>query len=522
MSAAVALLLVTVAVGSAVAAVKLARANTKAEEKRHEAEHEREVAVTAARAANQQNGIAVDSQVKLVRLFDGKLRDVPAFQNDREQILDDLIKGLKTTAQAMIDLRRDVKWDSKDEENNWRSLARAHQAQARVSLSRNKVSDAMEEFRQMEEIVARLAAADPDNLERQVILIRTQRELGHVSMYRVGDSKVAQRYFQSALKISRACLAKEPDSFVCKSEVANSLGQLAGSELTLGHLKEAAKLYEEEVSVRESFSPAQANDWDSRRELAGLYAKLAGLKLSEGDREGGQRLYDNSAKLRQQFARERPDSWHVQNDLGLAYNHQAEMRFPFGNDPKAAMDLHRKALEIFRKRAQADPSDLDNRYTLARTLYYEATCALHSGDKAGADADYRECLKIFKELANEPKAKIQHAEMMLALARCGEYVEAAKIAEQLVETPPKDEAIYVQAACGFAVASGAARAAGGSDAALVQHYIDRALYCLRSAKDRGWANVVSLETDTDLEPIRKEPAFQALLGEFRQLVKKCS
>ena len=105
---------------------------------------------------------------------------------------------------------------------------------------------------------------------------------------------------------------------------------------------------------------------------------------------------------------------------------------------------------------------------------------------------------------------------MLALARCGDHAEAAKIAEALVATPPKDEAIYVQAACGFALACGAARTAGGSDAALVQHYIERALECLRAAKNRGWADVVGLETDTDLEPIRNDPAFQALLDEFRR------
>jgi tetratricopeptide (TPR) repeat protein len=276
------------------------------------------------------------------------------------------------------------------------------------------------------------------------------------------------------------------------------------------------------MAVRESFSPAQIKDWDSRRELAGHYAKLAGLKLRAGDRDGGERLYDKSAELRHQFARERPDSWPVQNDLGLALNHQGETRFPFGHDPKAARDFHHQALEIFRNRARAAPLDLDNRCTLARTRYYEATCALHSGDKAEADAGFRECLKIFKELANDPKAKPYHADLMLALARCGEHVEAAQIAEQLVKTPPKDEAIYVQAASGFAVASAAARAAGGSDAALVPHYIDRAVECLRAAKDRGWADVVGLQTDTDLEPIRKEPALQTLLDEFRQLLNKSS
>ncbi len=34
------------------------------------------------------------------------------------------------------------------------------------------------------------------------------------------------------------------------------------------------------------------------------------------------------------------------------------------------------------------------------------------------------------------------------------------------------------------------------------------------AKARGWADVASLETDPELEPIRDAPAFRALLAEF--------
>ena len=153
------------------------------------------------------------------------------------------------------------------------------------------------------------------------------------------------------------------------------------------------------------------------------------------------------------MAAEKPDFWPAQNDLALAYNNQGSMRFPLGGDPKAARMFHRKALEVFRNRARLDPANFENKQTLGLTLYYEATCALHSGDKDGADAGYRECLKIFKELATEPTAKLQKAYLMLALARCGDHAGAATIAEALVKIPPKDEAIYVQAACGFALAA---------------------------------------------------------------------
>ena len=96
----------------------------------------------------------------------------------REQMLDKAIERLSAAAQAMTDLRRDVDWDPKDEETNWRSLARAYQAQAVVSLSRNKFADAMEQFRQAEEIIARLAAADPNDLTKQVNLAEDPARAG--------------------------------------------------------------------------------------------------------------------------------------------------------------------------------------------------------------------------------------------------------------------------------------------------------------------------------------------------------
>ena len=342
LSAAVALLLVTVAAGSATAAVRSRRPPgrpTLADERRQEAERKQKLAVAAARAANEQNRSAVEADVDLIVLLNRRLRHVPAIQIDREQILDKAIARLGAAARAMTDLRRDVEWAPKDEGHNWRSLARAQQAQASVSLSRNKIDLAMEQLRQAEEILTRLTVAEPGDLALQVNLLRTKRQLGNASINRVGDSAVAQQYFRRAIEISRACLAKKPDLDVHKSELANSLGQLAGSELKLGHLKEARELYREEIDVRESFSAAQTNDWESRRELAGHYAQLAELHIKRGDRDEGQRLYDECASLREQVAKERPDSWPAQNDLGLSYNSQGAMHFPQGGNADSAQEV---------------------------------------------------------------------------------------------------------------------------------------------------------------------------------------
>ena len=65
-------------------------------------------------------------------------------------------------------------------------------------------------------------------------------------MNKLGDSEQGQSYLRQAIEINRACLDKKPDDDTFKRELANSVGQLATSELKLGHLEKARELYAEE------------------------------------------------------------------------------------------------------------------------------------------------------------------------------------------------------------------------------------------------------------------------------------
>ncbi len=521
LTGAVAALILTGSAGSAIAAVvyrqqsqALAAANTLAEEKRQEAERKEKVAVAAARAANVQNRSAVEAQLDMIDLLRRKLRFVTAIHDEREALLDKASKRLEEAAQAMTNLRRDVDWAPEDEGRNWGTLAKAHQSQGALHLSRNQVKEALAQFHQAEEIVTKLTVADPADRVMQVNLIKIKRQLGYVTMDQIGDTAGAQSYFNTAIELSKTRLAKEPDSDAFKSELANSVGGLAKSEANLGHLDKARELYRQEIEIRESFSAAAAGEFENRRELAGFIAERAAMYVRMGDNDEALRLYDKVASLRSQNTAKQPDSWPVQNDLALSYNNQASMRYPNGKDPALARDFHRKALEILRKRAKADPEDAANKKVLAETLYYDATCAMHAGDKAGAATGFQESLAVCKELVKQTDPKGMQLNLMLALGRCGEHVEAAKIAHSLVATPPKDENLYVQAAFGYAVAS----AATGSDQQTKARYTSAALECLRNAKERGWTDVVVLKKDTDLEPIRNDPGFQALLQEFEKKV----
>jgi eukaryotic-like serine/threonine-protein kinase len=243
LGAAVALLMMTVAALLAVGYVTVSRRNEQlretnvalvdanarveakrreAEEQRQEAERRRKIAETAARAANEQNRSAVDAEIALIRLLEERLRNVPALQDLREQMLDSAVKNLDAAATAMTDLRRDIGWDPNNEDRNWRSLAQAHQRLGDLRRSQGRFREALDQYQQMDKIVATLAASRPENLDIQARLARSKRLLGFIAMTHLLDFEQAKDCFRQSVDISRQCLAQQPDSDLQKNELASS------------------------------------------------------------------------------------------------------------------------------------------------------------------------------------------------------------------------------------------------------------------------------------------------------------
>ncbi len=84
-----------------------------------------------------------------------------------------------------------------------------------------------------------------------------------------------------------------------------------------------------------------------------------------------------------------------------------------------------------------------------------------------------------------------------ALGRIGRNEEAFQWAERAVEIDPQDAGIQYNVACFYAVAG----------------ETDRALGCLEAARKAGFGNQEWLANDPDLDSLRAEPRFRALMKE---------
>ena len=128
-----------------------------------EAEKKQKLAERAAQAANAQNQHAVETEVKMLGLLESRLKFVPGLQDVRSEMLTQAIKNLDDAARVMTTIRDDIAWSPEDEQNNLRTLAHAHQRFGDLSLSLNRFTDAMQQFRLMDEIIATMARANPDD-----------------------------------------------------------------------------------------------------------------------------------------------------------------------------------------------------------------------------------------------------------------------------------------------------------------------------------------------------------------------
>ena len=149
------------------------------------------------------------------------------------------------------------------------------------------------------------------------------------------------------------------------------------------------------------------------------------------------------------------------------------------NKPAEAMSWFEKALAIRRRLIEADPKATAYRSDLASTIRRRGLAKQRCGQPAAAVSDFRQSSAILRELSNPS---------------------------------PGD---YYNIACQYSLLSGIAAQSGSAmTAAEGRAASDLAMTTLRQAAAAGWHDASWMNIDTDLDPIRSRPDFQALLREM--------
>jgi serine/threonine-protein kinase len=399
-------------------------------------------------------------------------------------------------------------------------------------LQRNfdKARAAYEEALALAEKLHTNATSDVDTAAANLALVLAR--LGTFSDSR-GNLSKAREYLNQALVLQSGIVESPRSGEIEKADalasMADTLSSLATIDLREHHIGNARQRATESLAARgqalEGISKDDPRTLVNLRQSASVNRLLAQVLEEAGDADGATKAFLEATRLMGDVVKAEPNVPLFRQVLAYTQADFGDFLLRQNRLTEAQTHYDQSLATI---RFIAYPSEFDRmRSVLSLALYRSGTAALRRGDKITAKKHFDECLEIRERRVRElqqnsaaigPEAGglILSARIaqMLALARCGKHSEAEQIANNLFRAAgaqkkgdPNFErraGWYFFAACGFALSEKP----------------ERAIESLNLAVDAGYRDIVGLETDPDLDPVRNHPNFRTLLAKVKAQVVK--
>jgi serine/threonine-protein kinase len=475
---------------------------------RDDANRARDDADKNAKVALEQRMLALKALGDFATKVQAELKKKSGTQELRKQLLEVAMGHLRRVSEnaaARISLR-----DS--------TLAAAHLNLGRLFRELGEWGLATEEFQQAETAYAALAAADPDNAQGRGLWAVTLMDLGTASLQLKGRADAARAHYLKASELLATLEHGRPGDKIppagvkaLRAEVLDGLGWATVD----ADPREARDHYQKALDLRREVVALTRSD-DARRALVGSYLLVGGADFRLRDNESTEKYYREALRLREEQAKAHASDANVQRQLGLTRQRLGDFYLRTGR-PEQAGEQYAAAETLYRELRDKDPKRGDIQDDLSRALYDVATAALRRGDKARAAEKYGESLKIREARAKGRDDATLQTELMWTLAHCGDHARAADIAKRLREQELEDRSRLINVACCYSLCSAAV---APDEVRLREDYTKQSLDALRQAVQHGYRDVINIETEPDLDPVRDQPAFKELLAGLARPPKK--
>jgi serine/threonine-protein kinase len=531
LGASAALLLVCIAVGSAVVAVRMSAKNktietekeaaveaqTTAQKNELDAIAARQAADQNAREAATQAGIALGALQTLIKQVQEQLDEVPGTQ----QLKEDLLK----MALGEVDkVNKAAEKSTSIEATRMSALMQLGYLYKQLGKS----DEAMSQFRKVYEIArARVELKKGTDASRLnlALSLRTladmDREVNRDMTASLAHEKEAFGIMEDIDQHPKA--DEKGDGLIDKRTVQDNLAEMNHRTgvvyLRLGDIPQAAHYFEKALELRrERYAAAREDPSSKPTDVLSLRLGVALSLIAHGD--AAYRLDDSatatasfaeSLKSYEEMLAQFPKIALLKRGLAGACIVSADFYLRTGDNARAG-EHYERARTHFTALAEADPKKFDYKWDLASVQYRLGQLALRTKNTAAASNYFQNCLKTRRQFVDKDKINERRKmELMLALAHCGEHASAVGIATDLEKTIKPDAEFLIDLARTYAQC---AETAGG-DTKLKSQYTAEAMRALRSAVAHGYRDQVYLKLEVDLDPIRTEPEFDGVLEAVR-------
>jgi serine/threonine-protein kinase len=346
-----------------------------------------------ARAVRTLFSMALESYTYLVFDVQERLRETPALQPIRVELLSTAIRGLE-----------DLICHSEQSADVGRSLAAAYIQVGDLVLLTGQTDRAREQYERGLECCERLAADDPGSPHRRWVAIALGK-LGDVRR-RLGDLQAAREDYLRGLVIARALAEvgpRDPKTLQCLSIAHGKLGDL---ERQMGDTVSARDHYRRGLELAQAAAEAAPASVALRRGLSIALSKLGDAHRHLGDLQAARDMYRRSAELAGDLVDEVPDDARLKQSLAIAYDRLGDVSRQL-DDAATAREYHARSLELGEGLVAADPHNVRTRRGLSITLGKLGEVVHQLGDPVTARAHHARSLDLARALAEADPDDVQ-------------------------------------------------------------------------------------------------------------------
>jgi serine/threonine-protein kinase len=506
---------------AAIDARDLARRNERlAKAAQQQAEDAEKIARQNAIVAGEQGRLAVNTLYQVVTKVQQQLRQQPGNQKLRIDLLSDAFAGLTKVVAG-----------SESSELVGRTKAAAHQLMGDISKELGRAEAALKDYQAAQKIVDALAAAEPANEIAIWNQAAVYYKLGEINHEILGDGAVARDYYRKCLELRRGLAGSTPKSpeltlAIVKSRLALTYAKLAELALVLGNPTEAWTDLQSSLELqpggRRFQSPKDALDvardpkTKSNLFSAATCRQIGELGFHLNDVDTCRGWYGRALELGLEGVKKTPNSDDAKRSLALCYWSLGDLELQTGN-AAGARKPYLQAHQILETIHVGNPDSADAQRNLAMACYRMGTAHLRLGELPESEKCYQASLQVRQELAKlEPQNAYNQINLALALARCGQHIQAAEQSKKLRTRAPDDPGVLFIAASTYALCSAAAANGPSKDAELQVRYANSAIDAINQAVACGYRDIVALEQDPDLDPVRNEGRFLEIIEKLKK------
>ena len=311
-----------------------------------------------------------------------------------------------------------------------------------------------------------------------------------------------------------------------KGFVAKSLYALGWVTYELGKPAEAIELFNRSLALYVEVM-ASRRDEEDLVTVAELHHRMAALHQHNKAGRLAVEQFEKAASVRRELLSLKPNNQSYKLDLSRILETLGDAQFFLGQADEAKKSYD-ESLALTRE-LSASEELLAIKRRLSQMLYKSATAALKLGNRSESQKLYDECLAIREQYSHARPRDLEVAiEWMLALARCGKTEVVRTKAENLLkfaaaqDSGSRSAAIFrLQSAFALAIAADnldrdhPVEMWSPERLAERKKLIDRSFEALDLAITSGFDDHYQLETDPDIDALRGDPRFVAILEKLR-------